>query len=247
MKSTLQKGISAPIYLQLQNLIRGHISDGIWQPGQAIPSEATLVRQFGIARMTVRQALEGLIREGLLIRERGRGTFVARPRAERELTRMHGFSEDMRVRGMVPSARLVSRAVVPAPAGVSTDLRLGKREAVIYLQRLRLADELPMALESSYLNYDLCHAVLDADLESGSLYVFLQETIGLRLCYASQELEAAFPSADTAALLEMSRRQPVLIIRQTTYMRIGEEDIPGITGSTVYRADRYRFRMQVPR
>jgi GntR family transcriptional regulator len=247
MISTLQKGISAPIYLQLQNLIRDRIADGVWQPGQAIPSEETLVRQFGIARMTVRQALEGLLREGLLIRERGRGTYVARPRVERELTRMHGFSEDMRARGMVPSARLVARDVRPAPAGVSTELRLGKREAVIYLQRLRLADDLPMALESSYLNYELCREVLQADLESGSLYVFLQESIGLRLCYASQELEAAFPNAETAALLEMPRRRPVLIIRQTTYVRIGEEDIPGITGSTVYRADRYRVRMQVPR
>ncbi|MGH2387468.1 MAG: GntR family transcriptional regulator [Chloroflexota bacterium] len=247
MTSTLHKGTSSPIYLQLQNLIRDRITGGIWQPGQVIPSEEALVRQFAIARMTVRQALEGLIREGLLIRERGRGTYVARPRAERELTRMHGFSEDMRARGMVPSARLGAREVIPAPAEVSTDLHLGKREAVIHLQRLRLADDLPMALESSYLNYDLCRDVLQADLESGSLYVFLQESIGLRLCFASQELEAAFPSAETATLLEMPRRRPVLIIRQTTYMRIGEEDCPGITGNTVYRADRYRFRMQVPR
>lgn len=247
MTTLLQKGASGPMYVQLQNLIRDHIASGVWQPNQAIPSEQALGRQFGIARMTVRQALEGLLREGLLIRERGRGTFVARPRAERELTRMHGFSEDMRARGLAPSARLISREVVPAPAWVGEALRLGKREAVIYLQRLRLADALPMALETSYLNYELCRTVLDADLEAGSLYVFLKESVRLQLCYASQELEAALPSQDTAALLEMPRRQPVLIIRQTTYVRAGDEDMPGITGSTVYRADRYRFRMQVPR
>jgi GntR family transcriptional regulator len=247
MAAMLQKGSTVPIYLQLQNLIREQIDHGAWQPGEAIPSEHTLVRQFGIARMTVRQALDGLLREGLLIRERGRGTYVAGPRVERELTRMHSFTEDMRTRGMVPSARLLAREVVPAPAAVSEDLRLGKREAVIHLQRLRLADHLPMALETSYLNYDLCRAVLDADLESGSLYVFLQETVGLRLSYASQELEAALPDPPAAELLEMSRRQPVLVIRQKTYMQVGGEELPGISGSTIYRADRYRFRMQVPR
>jgi GntR family transcriptional regulator, N-acetylglucosamine utilization regulator len=247
MVPLLEKGTARPIYQQLQNLLRERITAGVWQPGEAIPSEQALVQQFGIARMTVRQALDGLIRDGLLVRRRGSGTYVAQARVERELTRMRGFSEDMRARGMVPLARLLAREVVPALAGVSEMLRLGRREAVIYIRRLRLADALPMALETSYLRYDLCRAVFDADLESGSLYDFLQNTVGITLCFASQELEAALPGAVDAGLLEITRRQPVLVIRQTTYVQSGEDEVPAICGSTMYRADRYRFRMQVPR
>jgi GntR family transcriptional regulator len=247
VSSVLQKHADLPMYQQLQNLIREDIASGNWQAGQAIPSEQTLVQQFGIARMTVRQALDGLIREGLLRRERGRGTFVAHKWVERELSRMRGFSEDMCARGMTPSAKLIAREVVPAPKEVSTYLRLGPREAVIYIRRLRLADAVPMALETSYFNYSLCRPILDADLESNSLYEFVQTTLGLRLRHASQELEAALPSAADALLLEQSKRAPTLVIRQTTYVQVAGEELPCIYGRTIYRADRYRFRMEVPR
>jgi GntR family transcriptional regulator len=246
MQLVVQKG-AAPIYQQVQSLIRDRITAGSWQPGDAIPSEQALGMQFGIARMTVRQALDGLIREGLLVRERGRGTFVARPRIEHELTRMHSFSEDMRNRGMAPSARLLDREVVPAPSEVGEKLGLGLREAVIYLRRLRLANGLPMALEISYLHYEMCRAVLEADLEAGSLYTFLEDSVGLRLTHASQELEAALPDMAEAALLELPRRHPVLVIRQTVYLRGMGEEVPGIYGLTVYRADRYHFHMEIPR
>src|SRR5579875_1392771 len=166
-KDTVSKDTVTPIYLRLRELLRSSIASGTWKPGQAIPSEPLLAEQFGVARMTVRQAIDGLIHEGLLVRVRGSGTFVTQFRVERELSRLHGFSEDMRARSMAPSARMLAREVVPAPVEVSQHLSLGRREAVIYLQRLRLADGLPMAVETSYLNYEFCRGVLDADLEAG--------------------------------------------------------------------------------
>ena len=231
----------------MQQHIREGIDTGIWQPGEAISSETALAQQFAVARMTVRQALEGLIDEGLLVRVRGRGTFVARPHVERELTHMHGFSEDMRARGMVPSSHLLAREVIPAPPEVSEALHLGTREAVILLQRLRLADAVPLALETSYLHYGLCRTVLHADLETGSLYAFLLDQVGLELRHASQELHAALPTRIEAELLQISRRQPVLVIHQTTYVRRDGAELAAIYGRTVYRADRYRFRLEVPR
>lgn len=247
MDGAAPRGKTQPRYAQVEQHIRARILSGTWRPGEAIPPETELAQQFGIARMTARQALDGLRREGLLTRGRGRCTFVTIPRIERELSRLRGFSEDMRARHMVPSSRLLAREVVPAPGDVSDPLHLGRREAVIHLQRLRLADAVPMALEASYLNYALCQAVLRADLESGSLYSFLQEVIGLRLRHASQELQAALATRPEAELLEIGRRQPVLAIQQTTYVLTGEGEIPAIIGRTVYRADRYRFRLEVPR
>ena len=207
-----------PRYAQVEAHIRARIAAGDWRPGEAIPPETELARQFGVARMTARQALDGLRREGLLTRGRGRGTVVTLPPVERELSRLRGFSEDMRARGMVPSSRLLAREVVPAPGEVADRLRLGRREAVIHLRRLRLADAEPMALEASYLNYALCEAVLRADLESDSLYSFLQGTIGLRLRHASQELQAALAARAEADLLGIGRGRPVLAIHQTTYV-----------------------------
>lgn len=118
---------------------------------------------------------------------------------------------------------------------------------MIYLQRLRLADAVPMALEASYFNYTLCRAILGADLESGSLYSFLQEQVGLQIRHASQELQAMVPTRAEADLLQITRRQPVLAIHQTTYVKSSDGDVPAIVGRTVYRADRYRFRLEVPR
>ena len=247
MPRPVEKGTAQPRYAQVEQQLRARILSGDWQPGQALPPETELAQQFGVARMTARQALDGLRREGLLTRARGRGTFVTSPRIERELSRMHGFSEDMRARGMVPSSRLLAREVVPAPSEVSDRLQLGPREAVIHLRRLRLADAVPMALESSYFNYALCQAILEADLESGSLYSFLQERVGLQILHASQELEATLPSQAEADLLGITRRQPVLVIHQITYVGAETGDMPAITGRTVYRADRYRFQLEVPR
>ena len=89
--------------------------------------------------------------------------------------------------------------------------------------------------------------MLQADLESGSLYEFLQDILGIELRYASQDLQAALPAKAEAALLAISRRSPVLIINQTTFVRSNHDDVPAIAGRTVYRADRYHFRLEVPR
>src|SRR5262249_52272858 len=142
---------------------------------------------------------------------------------------------------------LLARRVVPAPDEVSGALHLGRREAVIYLQRLRFADDLPMALETSYLNYEICQGVLDADLETGSLLQFLEDRLHLHLSHATEELRAALPSKGDADLLRMPRRQPVLVIEQTTHVDGAQGEHPLICGRTVYRADRYQFRLEVSR
>lgn len=244
---SLRRGGDQPVYRQLQELIRGYVASGAWKPGEMIPAEKAFAQRFGVARMTVRQAIEGLMREGLLERVRGRGTFVTHPRVERELARMHSFTEDMHGRGMTTFTRLLARRVVPAPEEVSAALRLGRREAVLNLQRLRFADDLPMALETCYLNYESCQAVLEADLEAGSLYEFLEQHLQLRLSHATQELQATLPDKGEAELLQASRRQPMLVITQTTYVDGPTGEQPTIYGRTVYRADRYRFRLEVPR
>src|SRR3981081_3043429 len=96
---------SLPIYLQLENLVRDKIDSGDWAPGIMLPSERQLCDTYGIARMTVRQAISNLVAEGLLTRTQGRGTFVARPRLRQPLSKLTSFTEDMRDRGLLGSTR----------------------------------------------------------------------------------------------------------------------------------------------
>src|SRR5260370_30998021 len=140
-----------PIYVQLENLVRDRIDNGEWAPGMMLPSERQLCDTYGIARMTVRQAISNLVIEGLLTRTQGRGTFVARPRLRQSLSRLTSFSEDMRDRGLLGTTRLLAREEMPASPEIAAVLAVAGGDPVLQVQRLRSASGRPMALGCSTL------------------------------------------------------------------------------------------------
>jgi len=150
----LDKTTAIPIYYQLKEWLRAEIAKGAWKPGDLIPSERDLSEQFGISRMTVRQALNELREEGLLRREQGRGTYVAEPKIEQRLTRLSGFTEDMKRRGLRSETRVLRQMWVEAPVPVSRALRISAGKQVVLLERLRMAEQEPMAIESCYLYFN---------------------------------------------------------------------------------------------
>lgn len=125
-----------PKYAQLESIIRRKIDDAEWAPGMMAPSERELSDTYGIARMTARQAINNLVTEGLLVRMHGKGTFVARPRLRQSLSRLTGFSEDMRDRGLVATTRLLAKEYQEATAGTAAVLAVPVGASVLYLQRL---------------------------------------------------------------------------------------------------------------
>jgi GntR family transcriptional regulator len=235
---TLDSSSPIPLYYQLKAAIEERIESGQWKPGDRVPSESGLEELFQVSRTTVRQALGDLVSQGRLTRARGRGTFVAQPRIQQALTYLTGFTQDMRARGKQPGSRLLHFEVTQAPAVVARMLRIEPGEAVIRIKRLRLADEAPMAVETSFLVYRLCPGLLDEDLSTQSLYDLLGQKLNLVPSRAHQELAAVGCPKPEAALLGIPLGAPVLHIHRTTFSQSGD---PFEQAESYYRGDRYVF------
>ncbi|QWF24879.1 UTRA domain-containing protein [Nocardioides sp. LMS-CY] len=206
-------------------------------PGSPAPSERELVHRFGVARMTVRQAMDALVVEGLLERIPGRGTFVARPR--RTASTLTSFSEEMARRGLLAESQTLLARREQAGPGVARALNLTEGDAVIHWRRLRRADGQPMCLEDAYLNEVLIPGFLQSGMPT-SLYDAL-ESRGLRPTWAEDSITADVVSEEEAEHLALSPGDPVL--RHSRRGLAGEKVVE--VSRTVYRADRYTMWLQV--
>ena len=222
-------------HVKVREYVRTLVAGSI--PGSAAPSERELVNLFGVARMTVRQAMDALVVEGLLERVPGRGTFVARPR--RAATPVMGFSEDMRRRGMQPESVTLLARLEQAGPGVARALGVTLGDAVIHWKRLRRGDGLPMCLEDAYLN----EVLLPGFLQSGmpvSLYDELGDR-GMRPTWAEDNINADVATEDEAVHLEIDAGAPVLRRQRRAY---AEEKVVEVSRSA-YRAERYTLKLQL--
>jgi len=156
--------------------------------GEAIPSERQLSTELGVSRLTVRAALDELVREGYLLRRRGAGTFVSEPKIAQELT-MTSFTEDMRRRGMRPGSKTLDLKVVSARARLGRLLHVSPSEPVVVASRLRLADGETMAIETVHIRASLVPGLAARDLERQSLYELLSERYGIMVVGGTQAIE----------------------------------------------------------
>jgi len=205
-------------------------------PGTPAPSERHLVQQFGVARTTVRQAVDSLVAEGLLERLPSRGTFVARPRAEP--ARLTSFTEDMARRGLHVESRTLEAVLGRASSGVARALGLSEGDAVVRWRRLRRAGGLPMCLEETYLNEVLLPGFLEHPLPP-SLYAELARR-SLRPTWAEDSIRADVAQPREAELLEVSPGVPVLRLSRRALC----EDRPVAVSRSTYRADRFTVWVQ---
>lgn len=235
--ATIDKQSSTPIYLQLKRLIERQVISGSLAPHSRIPSERELSEQFEISRMTARRALLELTREGWIYTSVGKGTFVAEPKISQSLQALTSFSEDMRARGLRPSAVLLRHSMLPADDEVAAGLRIPAETAVLCVERLRMADVEPMALERAHFFFPHMEELLGVSLD-GSLYELLRERFRLVPAEAIQEFEARLATPPEQDLLRVGPGAPVLTIARTTLDTAGR---PFEFVRSVYRADRYRF------
>ncbi|MDM5156243.1 phosphonate metabolism transcriptional regulator PhnF [Bacillus sp. DX1.1] len=232
-----------PIYYQIQEWVKQLIEDGEWKPGDKIPSENELCDKFEVSRMTIRQAINNLVEQGYLYRKRGIGTFVQLPKVEQKLQGMTGFTEDMISRGMKPSSELLSFRMVSATARLADRLRIQEGESVYEVRRIRLADEEPIAFETTYLSPALVKDINEEILQQ-SLYEHLEKKLGFKLVRATQAIEASIATDDEAAHLHIPKKAPVLVMRQWSYAD-GEQPLEYV--KCIYRGDRYKFITNISR
>ncbi|NPV81749.1 MAG: GntR family transcriptional regulator [Firmicutes bacterium] len=188
--------------------------------------------------MTVRRSLMELTGEGILYRQQGKGTFVAGPKIIQHLAIITSFTQDMLARGMKPSSRVLEKGFLNAPKGLADKLKTAIGEPVIFIDRVRLADSKPMAIETAYVVYRLCPTLIDDDLEGNSLNALIESKYGQKFAYAIQTLEAALASGRDAQLLTIAEGDPVLRMERIYHSMDGT---PIMFVVSTYRADKYKF------
>ena len=222
-----------PQYRQIELALRARLS--AMHPGDRLPSDSELCREFGVSRMTARNAMQRLADDGLVQRIPGRGSFVVDPPAHRHADRLMAFSHEMELQGRTPSSRLLAREIRPSTGAEAGALALRPADPVVLVRRLRCADGVPMAIETAVLVHRTAEAVMAADLQAGSLHETLARAgIHLRRGHATITAEAA--SADDALLLGARTGDPLLVERRVINDTHGR---PIEATESRYPADRY--------
>jgi GntR family transcriptional regulator len=215
-----------PLYLQLKEHLASQIAEGILKPGDALPSERQLCERFDISRTTVREALRELNLTGLIHTVPGRGAFVTAPQSQVTIrVSLTGFTEDVRREGMVPSSQLLDARLVTSPPPVILEtmgLRLDSESGVVRLERLRLVNDIPLALHVIYLNHRLCPQILQHNLAEESVFQLLRSEYDLKIAGAEEQVYAALADQQEMELLCLTYPAAVLRTERTTFLDTGK-------------------------
>lgn len=231
-----------PLYYRIKRQLLRRIDSGEWGPGTQLPTEQELQREHGASRGTVRRALNELVFEGRIYRRSGKGTFVTELPPRVQTQRILSFTEQVRLRGLVPTTRMVSAEEVAA-AEVEERVRqafgLDMADRVMRIQRLRLGDERPLSLQTVYLLPALCPGILEEDL--GQLMP-LYETYGKRISHGEEVIRVTWINGEEAELLQVEPGDPAVVRFRVSYLEDGQ---PFEVLYSLDRADTFEYRHRV--
>ena len=210
-------------------------------PGESLPAERELARDLGVARMTLRRAVDGLVAESRLVRRQGSGTFVAADKVNQGLSAT-SFSADMRARGLRPGSHTLLSRQTPAGMVLSSLLEIPPSSSVLHVRRLRLADDIPMALEDLHVPCDIAPGLTGEDLENRSFYALLAARFGRSIASGTQTVEPCLVTSDDAAVLDVAAGSPAFLFERTS--RTADGRVAEFVRS-VYRGDRYRIVVDI--
>ncbi len=226
-----------PNYYRVEKFLRDQLGTGALKPGDPIPPESQLAQHFGISRMTVRQAFSRLVFEGLIVRQRGRGSFVAEPRLEH--TKMFlSFEEEMRARGSKTAHRLLGMRTVPAEGKVAENLALPEGTLIILLQRQRLVDGQVAGYEIRHLPRHIGEALTQDEIHNQPLVPAVERILGRARTRLSLRVTASVVRREEAKVLETKAGAPVLVRENIWYV---DPEGPVQYGKSVFRGDRYQM------
>lgn len=221
MSQRLDESLLTPLYEQLAGILRNQIRSGELKPGDATPTEKELVEKYGASRITVRQAMLMLAREGLVFRKRGKGSFVCQPKIVQPLVTLRSFSDEIRIMGFEPGARLVRHGIIYCPADVAGHLDVSEGTPVLEFVRLRLADGKELSVNTSYLHPRLNEALSVSDLSADSLYQAFERRLG-KIVRVAESVTATAATPEAARLLSVKEGSPLLRLERTAYLAGGE-------------------------
>lgn len=232
--------MDTPLYIKIHNQVKRDIEAGVWQVGARIPSERELSEQFHVSRMTLRQALQTLVEEGILERRVGAGTFVARRKVQERMSGTTSFTEIMRSQGKFPSSKTISYRQVNPSLSEQERLQISDGVRVVRMERIRLADDIPICFEVATIPADLIKNFSRAEV-THSFYATLVGKGGYHIGKANQTISATSASERIAEYLHLKRGEALLRVRQVSYLQDGR---PFEYVRTQYAADRFEFYLE---
>jgi GntR family transcriptional regulator len=234
-----ETGSGAPLYRRVEEALARQIAEGSLAPGAQLPSERSLCERFGISRVTARRALTALVEEGLVVSSPGRGWYVSEGPLSEPPNVLLSFTAMARARGFEPTARVLGSTIRSATLDESEALQVAPGAEILELERVRLLDRLPVAVDRSLVPVSLCPAIATTDFAVASLYEVLAREAKVLPTAADCTVEATSAGSTIGPLLDLEPGDPVLVSRQVTRDRTGR---PVELSKIVYRGDRYRFR-----
>jgi GntR family transcriptional regulator len=235
---------SVPLHAQLRDLLRSRILDGEYLQNSQMPSESELGAMFKVSRITVRQALGDLQKEGLIFKIHGKGTFVSKPKAFQNVSTLQGLAESLTGRGYEVINRLRSFRFVPADKQVAERLGVAEGEVVTQIKRVRLINREPVSLEITYLRQAVGERLENADLVTRDIFLILENDCGIALGHADLAIDAVLADSDLTQALNVEPGSPIMRIERLTHDAEGQ---PVDFEHLYYRGDAFQYRLRIDR
>ena len=233
-----------PLYEQIKASLRSSILNGTYAPHTQMPSENDLCAIFGVSRITVRQALGDLQKEGLVFKLHGKGTFVSKPKAFQNVSALQGFAEAMSSMGYEIVNQLKHVRFIPANAQIASRLNLKEGEKVAEIRRVRLLNREPVSLEITYVPEVIGKRLANADLVTRDIFLIIENDCGVPLGHADVSIDAILADDEIAEALSVEEASPVLRIERLTH---GADGTPIDYEFLYFRGDAFQYRFRIDR
>jgi GntR family transcriptional regulator len=233
-----------PLYTQVKENLRERILDGSYPAHAKLPAESELSTIFGVSRITVRQALNDLQKEGVIFKIPGKGTFVSKPKAFQQLTQLEGFGEAMSRMGYEIYNQVISHKAIAAPAHVAQQLKLAPGTLITEIKRVRHLNREPVSLELTYLAHDIGERLRKEDLAGRDIFLILENDYGIALGRADLQIDAMLADDTLAHALRIEQGTAVLRIERLTH---GADGAPLDFEYLYFRGDAFQYRLQIAR
>lgn len=238
------KDKAIPLYYQIETLLRRKILSGEFQPHAPMPTEDALAQEFDVSRITIRQALGLLEKDGLVVRQRGKGTFVSEGVKAYESAKLTGSMEDLILMGVQTSIKILGFSWIESPQSIKGRLGLEEASQVLRIEKIRLVEKKPFSYVINYLPQKIGQNIKAEDLTAKPLLMILEENLGIRPDDADQTIEATIADAHVAPLLDVRVGDPLLKVERTVF---DVKKRPVECVFVLYRADKYFFNVKLKR
>lgn len=238
-----------PLYSQVREALRGEILNGTFSPHSQMPSESQLMKSFEVSRITVRQALSDLQKEGLIFKVMGKGSFVSKPKAFQSLSRLQGFGEAMSSSGYETYSQVISAKPVDASIQVAARLNIkhasssAKASQVFEIKRLRFLNREPISVDVSYFPLEIGERLIQEDLAVRDIFAILENDYGYNLTHADLQIEAISADESLSRQLRVDEGCPLLRMERLTF----SGDTPIDFEYLYYRGDAFQYRLRINR